>query len=74
MEALLTLRDVSRVLSVSVRKVQKDLSAGRFGPPIVRLGRSVRVRQSDLELWMRQGCPSADHFAAMLNEPTGVTR
>ena len=45
------------VLHKTVRGLQKDIEAGRFGPDIIRLGRSVRVRSQELYAWISAACP-----------------
>ena len=57
-DTLLTAGDVARRLRVSVRQIWKLTSAGRLVPP-VRLGRSVRWRESDLTAFIRAGCEVA---------------
>jgi excisionase family DNA binding protein len=58
---LLTVRDVAAMLSVSTRQVWKLTASGKLPEP-VRLGRSVRWRESDLAEFIRQGCPGRDEF------------
>ena len=48
MPKLLRMQDVAWALGLSVRKVRKDAAAGPFGPELVRFGRAVRVRDSEL--------------------------
>lgn len=62
---LLTFPDVAHALKRSVRGVRKDVASGRFGPDIVRLGRSVRVRAVDLAQWIELGCPNRDKWLAL---------
>jgi predicted DNA-binding transcriptional regulator AlpA len=38
-------------------------AAGRL-PPAVHLGRAVRWRRADVQLWIEWGCPDAREFAA----------
>ena len=58
---LLTVKDVSARLRISPRQVWKLLASGRIPEP-VRLSRSVRWRESDIDEWVRLGCPSRDRF------------
>jgi prophage regulatory protein len=53
------LRDaqVAKLLGVSRRQVWKLLSAGLMPEP-VRVGGSVRWRETDIQEWIRQGCPA----------------
>jgi excisionase family DNA binding protein len=54
---------VATELGVSRRKVWAMLSAGQMPAP-VRMGRSVRWRESDIHRWVELGCPSRDEFEA----------
>ena len=45
--ALLSVADVAEALAVSERTVRRMIASGEV--PIVRLGRSVRIRQIDLD-------------------------
>ena len=45
--ALLSVHDVAQALAVSERTVRRLIASGEF--PIVRIGRSVRIRRLDLE-------------------------
>jgi excisionase family DNA binding protein len=60
MENLLTISEVSALLHRSKPSLNRDLAAGRL--PCVRLGRSVRFRQADIERLSREG------FALSANE------
>jgi predicted DNA-binding transcriptional regulator AlpA len=40
-------------------------SAGKIGPPAIRLGRAVRYRRADVEAWITAGCPDSQTWAAM---------
>ncbi|MBP7748499.1 MAG: helix-turn-helix domain-containing protein [Phycisphaerae bacterium] len=62
MSRLLMLRDVARTLGLSVRKVRMDAAAGRFAPALVRFGRAVRVRESELSAWIDAGCPDRNEW------------
>ena len=55
MEQLLTLKQAATRCGVCVRQVYKLRSSGQF-PEFVRLGRSVRVRESQLDTYIRNGC------------------
>ena len=54
-DQLLAVKTVADRLAVSARQVWKLLASGRLPQPI-RLGRSVRWRQSDLDKFVRVGC------------------
>ncbi len=48
-------------LSISRRKIW-DMNARDSLPIPVRLGRSVRWRKEDIDLWVEQGCPDRKQF------------
>jgi predicted DNA-binding transcriptional regulator AlpA len=50
-------------LGISRRKLWTMNSMGQLPAPI-RMGRSVRWRVSDIEEWVRLGCPSREVFEA----------
>ncbi len=58
---LLTVKDVAALLRISTRQVWKLLASGRIPSP-VRLSRSVRFRATDIERWIRLGCPNRERF------------
>lgn len=62
-ESLLKITEAAKLTGVSVRKYYALLAAER-APEIVRIGRSVRVRASDLSLWIKLGCPSRAELEA----------
>jgi excisionase family DNA binding protein len=51
MTALLTQRDAARLLSLSIRTLERMRVTG-LGPRFIKLGNSVRYRESDLEQWI----------------------
>ncbi|HMO85636.1 MAG TPA: AlpA family phage regulatory protein [Lacipirellulaceae bacterium] len=58
---LLDVEEVSQLVGISVRQVQRLKSLGQF-PKEVRLGGSVRWRRSDIEQWVADGCPKLDNY------------
>lgn len=56
-ESLLTIPQAAKLTGVSVRTFY-SLLAREAAPEIVRVGRSVRVRASDMDLWLKLGCCS----------------
>lgn len=60
---LLCDKDVAQTLSVSRRKIWAMHAVGAIPEP-VRMGRAVRWRSADIELWVRLGCPNRDRFGA----------
>ena len=55
MEKLLDVRGVADRLRVSTRQIWKLVSSGRVPRP-VRLSRSVRWRESEIDRFIRAGC------------------
>ena len=49
-QLLLTISDVVQALSLSRSKVYDLIAKGKL--PVCRIGRSVRVRSTDLEKWV----------------------
>lgn len=62
---LLTFDSVAKVVKKTTRGLRKDVAAARFGPEIIRLGRSVRVRSDELADWIRAGCPNRERWLAI---------
>ncbi len=62
---LMTLKDVALAERKSVRGVQKDVVSGRFGPDLIRLGRSVRVRRNEFSDWLEAGAPPRERWLQM---------
>lgn len=61
-ETLLTAQSVGAKLSLSKRAVFRMRSAGLICAPL-RVGQgAVRWRQSDIEKWIRMGCPNRKEF------------
>ena len=70
---LLTIRQSAERCAISTRTLYKMISCGRFGPNLVRLGRSVRVRESELAAWIQAGCPPRAEFQMVQAENGGQT-
>lgn len=60
---LLSIRELSQLLSRSEPSLHRDNAAARLPRPI-RLNRSLRWLRSDIEEWLRQGCPDRETFEA----------
>ena len=56
--AMLTVRDVARMLNCSTRTVYRLTGSGRMPRP-VKLGVLVRWPRVAIDEWMSQGCPRA---------------
>lgn len=65
-ESLLNVSDVSRLGRWSLRQTWKLISTDRICAPI-RVGRTVRFRASDIDLWFKLGCPNRADFEAVLS-------
>lgn len=72
--SLLTIPDVAEATQKSARGIRKDIAAGRFGPDLVRLGRSVRVRADEFEAWIAAGCPARTKWLAQRDADRKVVR
>ena len=48
--SLLTIRDTGRIMSIGRTKVYELINRGEL--PVVRIGRSVRIRSADLEAFI----------------------
>lgn len=57
---LLAVEEVSQLVGISVRQVQRLKSLGQF-PKEVRIGGSVRWRRSDIVQWVADGCPKFEN-------------
>ena len=64
MERLLTITETAARCGLSSRQIYKLLGSGRFGPELLRIGRSVRIRETELERWLAGDCVSREDFAA----------
>ena len=61
-ELLLTIPESARRQKISVRHHWGLISAGKFGPSLIRLGRSVRIRADELSDWLAAGAPPKDRW------------
>ena len=55
MDRLLTLKEVSQITGKAVRTFYNAKSTGRYPLKFIKLGRSVRVKESDLMAWIESG-------------------
>ncbi len=62
-EKLMTTKELAYLLSVSHRHVERTDCAGAL-PRSVRIGRCKRWIRSEIETWLRSGCPSREAFVA----------
>lgn len=62
-ESLVTVAQAAQLTKVSQRTFWKLLAVGR-APEVIRIGRSVRLRASDVDLWLRLGCPDRERLEA----------
>jgi excisionase family DNA binding protein len=61
LESLLTVPEAARLARVSARMFWKLIASER-APEAVRIGRAVRLRASDIDLWIKLGCPTRAGF------------
>ena len=54
-------KELAKLLAVSLRHIRRLNSSGRLPAP-VRIGGSVRWRLSEIEEWLKAGCPSRQEF------------
>jgi len=67
MGRLLNAKAVGQILSLSTRTIFRLNSSGKIPGP-VRINGSVRWRQSDIEQWIRLGCPDRETFEVLIQE------
>ena len=72
-ESLLRVPDVAKLLGVSSRRVWQ-LIATQGTPPVVKIGRSTRLRASEVNDWIKLGCPDRHAFEAALGGGVEVAR
>lgn len=53
-DRLLTRREAAEYLGLQEQTLAIWASTGRYALPVVKVGRSVRYRQSDLERWLTE--------------------
>lgn len=64
-QVLLTVAETARRMMVSVRHVWGMISAGKFGPEVIRLGRAARIRSDELSEWLAAGAPPRDRWVEL---------
>lgn len=64
MTSLLCDVSLARRLEISRRKVWSMNATGALPAP-VRMGRSVRWRETDIARWLELGCPHRERFEAL---------
>jgi predicted DNA-binding transcriptional regulator AlpA len=65
LEKLLTAAAIGEMLCLSKRQVFRLNSSGRIPKP-VRIGGSVRWRESDIHRWIALSCPDRGRFEATM--------
>lgn len=58
---LLSAKQLAKMLSISVRSLWRYASSARL-PANLKIAGAVRWRQSDIEKWIRMGCPDRTEF------------
>ncbi|NLX22442.1 MAG: AlpA family phage regulatory protein [Phycisphaerae bacterium] len=66
-ELMVTRSQLAEGLGISQRHLDRLEETGKLPCPI-RLGRSVRWRTADIELWVDEGCPCRREFEAIQAE------
>lgn len=56
-ENLVSVPEAAKLTRLSTRMFWKLIHEAR-APAVIRIGRAVRIRASDLDLWLRLGCPT----------------
>jgi excisionase family DNA binding protein len=72
--ALLTVEQLAVYLQVSRTTVFGLLSAGRFGPRPIRLGRCLRFVRSEIDRWLAAGAPPRSDWPSTDAAPPPRTR
>lgn len=62
MGSLLSLKEAATRLGCSVAMLRKWRKAGKL--PVVNVGRLVKVREGDMDAWVRLGLNHKEHDAA----------
>jgi len=63
LEALLKIQQAAKLTGVSARTFWRLIAEAKT-PDVVRIGRLVRLRASDMDRWLRMGCPDRAVFEA----------
>ena len=71
-DSLLKIGDAAKLAGISPRQWYKLSAMGRV-PAFIRLNRSVRVRASDVDLWIKLGCPDRATLEAEKATRSGAT-
>ena len=58
---LLTAKDLGQLLALSKRQIFRLNSCGKIPNPL-KVGGSIRWRQTDINLWLEMGCPPQNEF------------
>jgi predicted DNA-binding transcriptional regulator AlpA len=66
-EQLLPAGVVGKMLSLSKRQIFRLKSSGKI-PAVVRIGGSVRWKQTDIQKWIGLGCPDRKTFETIMGE------
>jgi predicted DNA-binding transcriptional regulator AlpA len=54
---LLKVPEVAAAMGCCPEHVWRMLSAGKFGPAVIHIGRLARVRKAEFEAWIQAECP-----------------
>ena len=70
LESLLSIAQVARLVGVSQRTLRRMIAEDRTPQP-VRIGRAIRMRASEVDLWIKLGCPDRRTLEATHTETEG---
>jgi len=53
---LISANDAAKLIGMGVGTIRRLTDSGKM-PGVVRIGRTVRYKKSDVERWIQDGCP-----------------
>ena len=62
-EQLWNIKQLKMVTGLSERTLWRLSDSGKL-PATIRIGKSCRWRRTDIEMWIRMGCPPRQEFEA----------
>lgn len=65
-ESLISVSQVARLTGLSDRTIWRMIDEART-PKVFHIGRAVRFRAAEIDLWIKSGCPDQQTFEAALN-------
>ena len=64
-DSLISIAELAKLCRISTQRARKLVTARRTPAP-VRIGRSIRFRASEVDTWIRLGCPARRTLEARL--------